>query len=378
MGVLSLKKITKKFGNTTAVDNVNLEVKDGEFVVVVGPSGCGKSTTLRMIAGLESITSGDLLLNEQRLNELHSSKRNMAMVFQSYALYPHMSVFENIAFGLRVRKIPKPQIMEKVLSAAKVLQLEDYLDRKPRELSGGQNQRVALGRAIVRDPEVFLMDEPLSNLDAKLRSYMRTEIKELQRRLGTTMVYVTHDQVEAMTMGDKIMLLKDGQVQQVGSPLELYNKPKNRFVGEFIGSPPMNFMEGIVVEKGNELLFNSEDYSIVLSTDNQIKLREFVGKKVLMGVRPEHIEIGDHLHKNRIQFNLINSEVLGSETLVFLHAENQKWTAKLNGQHLLQKNDYISLHLSSDYIHLFDVETEERLPDQFQVIMSQNETVPAL
>ncbi len=367
MGHLQLVNLSKRFNDVTAVDNVNLEVNDGEFVVMVGPSGCGKSTTLRMIAGLESISDGDLLLNTTKLNDVHSSERNMAMVFQSYALYPHMSVYENIAFGMKVRKTPKHEIKEKVMQAAKILQLEPLLDRKPKELSGGQNQRVALGRAIVRDPEVFLMDEPLSNLDAKLRTHMRTEIKELQRKLNATMVYVTHDQVEAMTMGDKIVVMNQGQVQQIGSPIDLYNKPMNRFVGEFIGSPPMNFIEGTVVEENEELRLKLEQYSILLSKERGIPLRKYIGKALLMGMRAEDIYIAEENETVVYEFPVINVEVLGGESLIFFHMNNKTWIAKLYGQYLFANGDKIKLKLQPSKIQLFDKETEQRLADEFQL-----------
>jgi len=367
MGILQLNNLTKRFNDVIAVDQVNLEVNEGEFVVMVGPSGCGKSTTLRMIAGLETITEGDLFLNGRRLNQVHSSQRNMAMVFQSYALYPHMSVFENIAFGMKVRKVPKQKIKEKVLHAAKILQLEPLLDRKPKELSGGQNQRVALGRAIVREPEVFLMDEPLSNLDAKLRTHMRTEIKELQRKLKATMVYVTHDQIEAMTMGDKIVVMNQGKVQQIGSPIDLYNKPINRFVGEFIGSPPMNFIEGTLVEEENQLRLKMEEQSIFLSKDITIPLRQYIGKKLLMGMRAEDIYLADSTEAYTYQFPIINLEVLGGESLIFFQFHQKIWIAKLYGQYIYRNGESIKLKLQPSKIHLFEKESEWRLPEEFQL-----------
>ncbi|KGX85659.1 ABC transporter ATP-binding protein [Pontibacillus litoralis] len=368
MGQLQLNKLTKQFTDHLAVDQIDLQVNDGEFVVLVGPSGCGKSTTLRMIAGLESISSGDLILNGTRLNDTHSSNRNMAMVFQSYALYPHMSVFENIAFGMKVRKVNKNIIKQEVEKAAKILQLENLLNRKPGELSGGQKQRVAIGRALVREPEVFLMDEPLSNLDAKLRTKMRSEIKELQQKLKATMIYVTHDQVEAMTMGDKIVVMKDGQVQQIGAPVDVYNKPINRFVGGFIGSPPMNFTQGVLSNEGGKLQLMTEQHSIILSHDENIALQEYVGKKLLIGVRPEEITLGNEGDEYSYSFTVTNTEVLGKESLIFYtFDEHNMWNAKLFDQYTYQTGDTISLQLKPEVMHVFDADTEERLADHYQL-----------
>lgn len=368
MGTLKLRDLTKKFDKHLAVDRVNLTVADGEFVVLVGPSGCGKSTTLRMIAGLETITDGDLYLNDKRLNDLHSSQRDMAMVFQSYALYPHLTVFENIAFGLRVRKVPKKELKESVLRAAQILQLENLLDRKPGELSGGQKQRVAIGRALVRQPEVFLMDEPLSNLDAKLRNHMRTEIKELQKRLNATMVYVTHDQVEAMTLGDKIVVMKDGKVQQTGTPIELFNRPVNRFVGGFIGSPPMNFAEGELIQQDGNIRFRHQNYVISLADDAH-PLKEYVGKKILIGIRAEDLQLNESSQdvRDEFRFPVINSEILGKESLVYFRFGMYQWTAKLYGQYIYSNDDRISINIPASSVHLFDYETEKRLPEEFQL-----------
>ena len=292
MAGVTLQNIYKQFDKTTVVHDVNLEIKDKEFVVLVGPSGCGKSTTLRMIAGLEEISSGDLYIEGARVNDMAPKDRDIAMVFQNYALYPHMDVYENMAFGLKMRKLSKEEIDKRVKEAAAMLDLGQLLGRKPKALSGGQRQRVALGRAIVREPQVFLMDEPLSNLDAKLRVQMRTEISKLQKRLEITTIYVTHDQTEAMTMGDRLVVMKDGVIQQVGTPSQIYNSPKNIFVAGFIGSPAMNFINGAVREHNGQFTFCTANIQWILNDEQVKKVREFdyVGKEVLLGVRPEHIQ----------------------------------------------------------------------------------------
>ncbi|MBE6778931.1 MAG: sn-glycerol-3-phosphate ABC transporter ATP-binding protein UgpC, partial [Ruminococcaceae bacterium] len=302
MASLSLKNICKKYpGGVLAVNDFNLEIKDKEFIIMVGPSGCGKSTTLRMIAGLEEITSGELYIGDRLVNDVAPKDRDIAMVFQNYALYPHMTVFDNMAFGLKLRKTPKDEIKRRVEEAARILDIEHLLDRKPKALSGGQRQRVALGRAIVREPKVFLLDEPLSNLDAKLRAQMRTELSKLHQKLGTTFIYVTHDQTEAMTMADRIVVMKDGVIQQVDSPQNLYDYPCNMFVAGFIGSPQMNFVESVVIEKDGKFFveFGSEDTKTRVGIKYQIPLpaekiagkglEEYVGKEVIMGIRPEDV-----------------------------------------------------------------------------------------
>ncbi|NWF89458.1 MAG: sn-glycerol-3-phosphate ABC transporter ATP-binding protein UgpC, partial [Ignavibacteriaceae bacterium] len=299
MAEVTLKNVTKVYeGGQIAAKDININVNDKEFVVLVGPSGCGKSTTLRMIAGLEEITSGDLLIDNKKVNDVSPKDRDIAMVFQNYALYPHMTVYENMAFGLKLRKFPKDEIKQRVTEAAKILGLEEYLNRKPKALSGGQRQRVAVGRAIVRKPKVFLFDEPLSNLDAKLRVQMRTEISKLHHNLGATMIYVTHDQTEAMTMGDRIVVMKDGIVHQIDTPLNLYNNPINKFVAGFIGSPSMNFVEGRVIQD-NGLTFQSKEKSLILKlTDKYIgKLNNQIGKSVWLGIRPEDIYELDSINK---------------------------------------------------------------------------------
>ncbi len=291
MAGVSLKNVSKIFeGGVTAVRGVNIDVEDKEFVVLVGPSGCGKTTVLRMIAGLEEITSGELYIDNKLVNDVPPKDRDIAMVFQNYALYPHMSVYENMAFGLRLRKYPKSEIESRVVEAAEILGIRDYLGRKPKALSGGQRQRVALGRAIVRKPKVFLFDEPLSNLDAKMRVQMRSEISKLHKRLNATMIYVTHDQVEGMTMGDRIVVMKDGVIQQVGEPLELYNKPHNKFVAGFIGTPAMNFLEGRITDE-RKLYFLEAGEGLRLEVPHELtsKLAGSIGKEIFMGIRPEHI-----------------------------------------------------------------------------------------
>ncbi|MEE0874232.1 MAG: sn-glycerol-3-phosphate ABC transporter ATP-binding protein UgpC, partial [Ruminococcus sp.] len=292
MASLSLRHIYKIYdGNVTAVKDFNLEIADKEFIIFVGPSGCGKSTTLRMIAGLEDISKGELYIGDKLVNDVTPKDRDIAMVFQNYALYPHMSVYDNMAFGLKLRKMPKEEIRTRVEEAARILGIEQFLERKPKALSGGQRQRVALGRAIVRDPKVFLLDEPLSNLDAKLRAQMRTEISKLYQRLGTTFIYVTHDQTEAMTMGTRIVVMKDGIVQQVDTPQNLYDMPCNMFVAGFIGSPQMNFVNATIGKKGGDYTLNFDKYEIPLPPSKSAggKLDAYVGKEVIFGIRPEHV-----------------------------------------------------------------------------------------
>src|SRR5437588_7287473 len=291
MSQVVIRNANKKYGDVHAVKDVNLQVRDKEFMVFVGPSGCGKTTTLRMVAGLESITSGEIRIGDKVVNELPPMDRDIAMVFQNYALYPHMSVYDNMAFGLKMRKFARPEIAKRVQDAAGILGIEELLKRKPRQLSGGQRQRVALGRAIVRHPQVFLFDEPLSNLDAKLRVQMRVELKRLHDRLETTAVYVTHDQVEAMTLGDRIVVMKDGLVQQVGAPLELYDRPANRFVAGFIGSPAMNFVTTSMASSGGALWAEAPGLRIRVPPARQQALERFTGQRVLLGVRPEDLRI---------------------------------------------------------------------------------------
>ncbi|HBK58511.1 MAG TPA: sugar ABC transporter ATP-binding protein, partial [Spirochaetaceae bacterium] len=315
MAKVELKGVGKVYeGNVRAVLDANITINDKEFVVFVGPSGCGKTTTLRMIAGLEDITEGEVYIDSKLVNDVPPKDRDIAMVFQNYALYPHMTVYDNMAFGLKIRKLPKPEIDARVKEAARILDIEKLLDRKPKQLSGGQRQRVAVGRAIVRKPKVFLFDEPLSNLDAKLRVQMRAELIELHDRLQATMIYVTHDQVEAMTMGDKIVVMKDGIIQQIGSPLYLYNNPINKFVAGFIGSPPMNFMSVNVIEEGGHVLIDEGSFRLAPDEKHMALLTPYVGKSVYFGIRPEDLPVADAVHRGQ-KFNakVTVVEPLGSE-----------------------------------------------------------------
>ena len=331
MAKVELKGIGKIYdGNVQAVENANIVIEDRDFCVFVGPSGCGKSTTLRMVAGLEEISEGELLIDGELMNDVPPKDRNIAMVFQNYALYPHMTVYDNMAFGLKIRKMDKAEIRRRVDEAATSLGLTQYLDRKPKALSGGQRQRVAVGRAIVRNPKVFLFDEPLSNLDAKLRVTMRGEIAALHQRLQATMIYVTHDQIEAMTMGTKIVVMKDGHVQQIGEPLFLYNHPINKFVAGFIGSPPMNFLTVTIKKKGDEIIADEGTFELVPTAEQQVALKEYVGKDVYFGVRPEDLTYGDApFAENNMQMKVSNKEPLGAETHLFLATKGQNIIARV-------------------------------------------------
>lgn len=344
---------------TEVISNINVTIEPGEFFVLVGPSGCGKSTMLRMIAGLEEITGGVLRIGEKEANHLPPSKRDISMVFQNYALYPHLSVEENIVFGLHVKKISKQERKTRCNNVADMLGLSQYLSRKPRELSGGQRQRVALARAIVNEAPICLMDEPLSNLDAKLRAHMRSEIRQIQRRLGITMIYVTHDQVEAMTMGDRIMILHDGKIQQIGKPIDIYNNPANPFVATFIGSPPMNIAEGVINEKQSEIMIG--DICKIKIPDEDKRLLQT--EQVLVGIRPEHIkaESKETGHKSRIVVEAINVEILGNETIFSFKVGRHEWMAKWNGQWRLQVGDRIPIQIKYESICLFDRKTDERI-----------------
>lgn len=351
MAKVILKDICKVYPNGfQAVFDANIEIEDKEFVILVGPSGCGKSTTLRMVAGLEEISSGDLYIGDRRVNDVHPKDRDIAMVFQNYALYPHMSVYENMAFGLKMRKVPKEKIAELVQEAAQILHIEPLLERKPKQLSGGQRQRVALGRAIVRQPKVFLFDEPLSNLDAKLRVTMRAEISRLHSQLQATMIYVTHDQIEAMTMGDRIVVMKDGHIQQIDNPMNLYNKPVNAFVAGFIGSPPMNFHE--VTLDGDKV--HAEGIDVKLSADQKEKLKNYNGKQLILGVRPEDLS-ENHSSDNHIDVLVEVVEPLGSETMlhVKLNTEN-RMIVKSAPSTAAQVGQKISLAVDIDKVHYFE------------------------
>lgn len=359
MSSISLKNVYKIFDDgTTAVNDFSLEIADKEFIILVGPSGCGKSTTLRMIAGLEHITKGELKIGDRIVNDVAPKDRDIAMVFQSYALYPHMTVYKNMAFGLELRKMSKDEIDKRVREAARVLDIEHLLKRKPKALSGGQRQRVALGRAMVRSPSVFLLDEPLSNLDAKLRTNMRTEIKKLHQRLGTTFIYVTHDQTEAMTMGDRIVVMKDGVIQQVDSPQNLYKHPQNMFVAGFIGSPQMNFLDAEVKSKNGKIFLslaeNELDVTDSFAKTNEIK--EYFNKSVKVGIRPEDVTVdNEFIVKNPdkvLTAELEVSELMGSESYLYLDYSGQKLTARVAADS--PANETVELGILTDRIHLFD------------------------
>lgn len=357
MAEVRLEKVIKAYGDVIAVRDVNLSIQDREFVVLVGPSGCGKSTTLRMIAGLEEITEGDISIGGRRVNDLPPKERDIAMVFQSYALYPHMTVFENMAFGLRLRRMPKTEIESRVRHAAGILGLEDLLQRKPRALSGGQRQRVAMGRAIVRRPAVFLFDEPLSNLDAKLRVQMRTEIARLHQRLQSTSIYVTHDQVEAMTLADRIVVMKDGEVQQVGTPMELYHEPANVFVATFIGSPSMNLLEGDLLLEEEKLYLRGPQFEIPLPARWKSSLQSDA-RSVVLGIRPQHLHIGNDPKPHLPGLTLEVSEPLGAETYHYFQVEEGTLTLRESG-HEEERSIGTSydLLLEQDKLLLFDKET---------------------
>ena len=351
MANVTLKNVVKRYDTKTIIDNISLEIKDKEFLVLVGSSGCGKSTILRMIAGLEDITSGEIYIGDKCVNNVHPKDRDIAFVFQSYALYPHMSVYENIAFPLKMRNFKKEEIDKKVKEAAEILNLTEYLDRRPKQLSGGQRQRVALGRAIVRNPKVFLMDEPLSNLDAKLRVQMRSEIKKLHEKLQTTFIYVTHDQTEALTMGDRIVVLDKGVIQQVDEPEKIYYNPENTFVGGFLGSPSMNFIKS-KVENGT-VKFN--DYIIHL-TDEQQQLIQNRGE-IIIGIRPEKMESLSSNYEFRTEIDI--SEMLGSEKIVYFNINGAKCSAKIDAQKEFNKE--ITLNFNTNDFLFFDSATNERL-----------------
>jgi multiple sugar transport system ATP-binding protein len=363
MATVELKNISKVYdGNVKAVDSINVDVKDREFVVLVGPSGCGKSTTLRMVAGLEDISSGELLIDGKIVNDVPPKDRDIAMVFQNYALYPHMSVYDNMAFGLKIRKFPKDEIDQRVREAAKILDIEELLDRKPKALSGGQRQRVAVGRAIVRKPKVFLFDEPLSNLDAKLRVQMRAEISSLHSRLKATMIYVTHDQVEAMTMADKIVVMKLGIIQQIGSPLDLYNTPANKFVAGFIGSPPMNFFTIKIEKSGKGLVAVGDSFKIELESSFNVLLKDYVGKDVVFGIRPENLDfVPEAVEGKTIDTEVLVVEPLGAETHIIVAAGKHQAVAKVEPSVIPEVGDKMSLVPNFSKVVFFDVATEQAI-----------------
>ncbi len=363
MAEVTLKNVCKIYpGNVKAVDDVNLQIKDREFVVLVGPSGCGKSTTLRMIAGLEEISGGTISIGDRIVNDVPPKDRDIAMVFQNYALYPHMTVYENMAFGLKLRKFKKADIDKRVQEAADILGIKDYLHRRPKALSGGQRQRVAVGRAIVRKPEAFLFDEPLSNLDAKMRVQMRTEISKLHTRLETTMIYVTHDQVEAMTMADRIVVMKDGLVQQVGSPLNIYDNPANLFVASFIGTPPMNFFRGRMTKEGDKLVFKEEFFKLQMPPEWKGSLSPYMDKDVVFGARPE--DIGSPEAENRAGMPKIKATVeviepMGAETYLYLNTGAQSFISRVDAHRKVSVGDKVELSVLMPKSHVFDAGSEK-------------------
>ena len=362
MASIQLKHITKQYlGGVTAVEDFNLSIEDKEFIILVGPSGCGKSTVLRMIAGLEEITSGEIFIGDRLINEVAPKDRDIAMVFQNYALYPHMTVYKNMAFSLKLRKVPKAEIDEKVRAAAKILDIEPLLDRKPRALSGGQRQRVALGRAMVRNPSAFLLDEPLSNLDAKLRTSMRAEITRLHERLGTTFVYVTHDQTEAMTMGDRIAVIKDGVIQQIDTPQNLYDHPTNLFVAGFIGSPQMNLIDATLKKTGGQFYASFGDTQVLIPEEVMAVdiCKSYEDRPVVLGIRPEYIsETGSQLDGCAlIKGDVDLAESMGAEKFIYFVCEGCPCIAKVPGRSCIQSGDCVSLAIDCSKVHVFDKET---------------------
>ena len=342
---IQFKNVTKTFGDTVVVDDLNLEIEDGEFVVLLGPSGCGKTTTLRMLAGLESVTTGDIYIEGERINDVQTQHRDLAMVFQSYALYPHMTIAQNIAYPLRVRKLNAQERTRRVAEVARMLEIEPLLDRKPRQLSGGERQRVALARAIVREPRAYLMDEPLSNLDARLRVQMRGELKRLQHQLGTTTIYVTHDQAEAMTLATRVAVMKRGRLQQFDTPLNIYNRPANRFVAEFVGSPSMNFIEG-KIEGG-----------VFVSDSVQIRVQRTNANQVTIGIRPEHISVLTQPQNGAIPATVYVTELMGNETFVFLSVGNNRLIARAPADFRAEVESPVWLRIESEKAHFFDRQT---------------------
>lgn len=364
MSTVTLKKVFKRFGNTEVVHGIDLEIKSGELIVLVGPSGCGKSTTLRMVAGLEEISDGEILIGDRVVNDVAPKDRSVAMVFQNYALYPHMSVFDNMSFGLRLKKTPKSEIKERVTKAAKILNIESYLERKPSELSGGQRQRVAMGRAIVRNPEIFLFDEPLSNLDAKLRTQMRVEIKELHQRVKNTIIYVTHDQIEAMTLGDRIVVMRDGYIEQDGEPIELYENPANSFVAGFIGNPPMNLLNGeIIAENSNLKIAVENGPKVPIPEKEGVQLQ--TGQKVILGIRPDEVTPKDESSAVPDEW-IFNAKVdvtepLGNETHVHLEIEKIRMTGICEGRTRIKPGQNVDMAFNLERLHIFDAQSTQSI-----------------
>jgi len=363
MAEVALKSVGKKFGDVLAVDDFTLKIHHGEFMVFVGPSGCGKTTTLRMIAGLEDITFGEIFIDDRKVNQIPPKDRDIAMVFQNYALYPHMTVYQNMAFGLKLKKVPKDEIERRVSQTAELLGIFEYLKRKPRELSGGQRQRVALGRAIVRTPKVYLFDEPLSNLDAKLRVQMRLELKKLHDRMNTTSIYVTHDQIEAMTMGDRIVVMKDGKIQQVGEPLDLYMHPKNKFVAGFIGSPTMNFIENVSIEReGNNIFARTEGFRLPVPEGIKNAISSYVGREVTLGVRPEDLsESGSPEAPENFKAFVEVVQPVGNQIYIDVKVGNKNMLASISPQsHVRPKSDIV-LGARVENLHFFDPVSEDAI-----------------
>ena len=365
MASISYEHVWKRFGDVVAVQDLDIVIDDKEFLVFVGPSGCGKSTSLRMLAGLEEISEGRILIGDRVVNDVPPKDRNIAMVFQSYALYPHMSVYDNMAFGLKLRKTPKQEIERRVREAAGILGIENLLDRKPKQLSGGQRQRVALGRAIVREPAVFLMDEPLSNLDAKLRVQTRAEISKLHLRLETTFIYVTHDQTEAMTMGTRICVLKDGLMMQIDSPQNLYDKPDNIFVAGFIGSPAMNFFDATLVEQDGNLVVDTGNFRLTLPPEKAQAARPYAGKELIFGVRPEDIHDREFtppgIRAEPFTAEVDVTELMGNEVLVYLLAAKKQFIARVDPRTSARVGNRIEVAFNMDNIHMFDRQTEQAI-----------------
>jgi len=362
MAKVVLENVSKVYpGGVVAVKDANLEIEDQEFIVLVGPSGCGKSTTLRMIAGLEEISEGNIYIDGRRVNDVPPKDRDIAMVFQNYALYPHMTVYNNMAFGLKLRRYPKSEIDRRVREAAQILGIEHLLNRKPKALSGGQRQRVAVGRAIVRKPKAFLFDEPLSNLDAKMRVQMRTEISKLHIRLASTMIYVTHDQIEAMSMGDRIVVMKDGVIQQVATPMDLYEHPANEFVAGFIGSPPMNFFDGTVEQRSGGIFFNEGDFAVRVHDEHLNRLMPYVGRKLRFGIRPEHINdalfVTNPDPEHTIKATVEVVEPMGAEVYLYCNSGRRNFIARVKSHEKARVGENLNMVFSMDKAHFFDPET---------------------
>ncbi len=362
MASVTYEHVTKEFGDVVAVNDLNIHIPDKEFLVFVGPSGCGKTTSLRLLAGLEEVTEGSIFIGDRLVNDVPPKDRDIAMVFQSYALYPHMSVYDNMAFGLKLRKTPKKEIEQRVHESAKILGIEQLLDRKPKQLSGGQRQRVAVGRAIVREPYVFLMDEPLSNLDAKLRVQARAEISKLHQRLGTTFIYVTHDQVEAMTMGTRIAVMRDGILQQVDSPQVLYDTPANIFVAGFIGSPAMNFMEARLVERDGKVAVDCADFLLEVPDDRANTYRPHLGEEVIFGIRPEDTHDPEYappgIKSAMVEAKVDVTELMGYEVIVYLVSEKSEFLGRFDPRTGARVGNTIQVALNMDSMHIFDKQTE--------------------